>query len=215
MTYPFIKIYNSKYCPEFCDSVIKLFEKESDKVNGVFGNNTYNINTKNTLEFKIPSGGSNTNKLSDFYNEWVDIDNIVHSVLSPTIIEYITEINSTLNLNMNDPKILYLNQNMNYNDSGHQIQKYTKNEGHYKSYHNDFSIIRVGDTNYYRILTYIIYLNTINEGGETNFFGNYDIKPTVGNIVIFPATWEYPHCGKMPLSDDKYIITGWIFDKYE
>ena len=60
----------------------------------------------------------------------------------------------------------YLNGN-EYTDTGHQIQKYKKNEGHYKKYHNDFSIL--SDSNYYRVLTYIIYLNTVDEGGETVF----------------------------------------------
>jgi hypothetical protein len=36
------------------------------------------------------------------------------------------------------------------------------------------------------------------------------IKPKSGKLLIFPACWTYPHRGTMPISDDKYIITGWI-----
>jgi hypothetical protein len=89
------------------------------------------------------------------------------------------------------------------------VQKYLKNEGFY-IYHNDFLC------NYnlqrYRLFTFIFYLNDIIEGGETEFFqGKYRIKPEAGKMIIFPSTWTYPHCGKTPLSNDKYIITGWIY----
>ena len=60
-------------------------------------------------------------------------------------------------------------------------------------------------------LTYIWYLNDVIEGGETEFFGNYKIKPEVGKLVLFPACWSFPHCGLMPISSNKYIITGWLY----
>jgi hypothetical protein len=55
------------------------------------------------------------------------------------------------------------------------------------------------------------YLNDVNEGGETLFFEKYSIKPQKGKIVIFPAEWFFQHKGKIPISNDKYIITGWIY----
>ena len=89
------------------------------------------------------------------------------------------------------------------------IQKYVKNEGKYE-YHNDTYCDYHNKRN--RILTYIFYLNDVIEGGETEFlFGKYKIKPTAGKLLLFPASWTYPHCGKMPYSNDKYIITGWIY----
>jgi len=86
------------------------------------------------------------------------------------------------------------------------IQRYLKGVGKY-IYHNDFNLIDRG----YRLLTFIWYLNDVNEGGETEFFSNLKIKPTVGKLVIFPANWTFPHCGKMPISNNKYILTGWIY----
>ena len=206
-----IKIYNSKFSEDFCDEVIKLFKKENGKHAGCFGKGEVNTTVKNTQDYKIPSvkgdfhDGQNTPNIE----KWIDIDNHIHDVLSPTINSYILEINSTLDGSLHGN--LYL-PGRDYNDTGHQIQEYIKNEGHYQRYHNDFSIIN--GTGYYRILTYIIYLNTIDEGGETVFFDDYKIKPTVGNIVIFPSTWTYPHCGNMPLSDNKYIITGWLYTSH-
>lgn len=87
-----------------------------------------------------------------------------------------------------------------------QIQKYKQNQGKY-NYHNDFAI----KNDKMRVITFIWYLNTVIEGGETTFNGDYSINPEVGKLVLFPATWTYPHCGKMPISSDKYIITGWVY----
>jgi hypothetical protein len=86
--------------------------------------------------------------------------------------------------------------------------KYTKNKGKF-SYHNDFYVDEASHK--YRILNYMWYINDITEGGETEFFGSYQIKPEAGKIVIFPSEWMFPHCGKTPVSNDKHIITGWIY----
>ena len=55
------------------------------------------------------------------------------------------------------------------------------------------------------------YLNTVDEGGETEFFDGGIIKPSKGTLVLFPATWDNVHRGKMPISSDKYICNGWIY----
>jgi hypothetical protein len=87
------------------------------------------------------------------------------------------------------------------------IQKYIKNEGIY-TYHNDFNY----EPCRYRLITFIFYLNSIDHGGETEFKnGKYKIKPEQGKLLLFPASWTYPHCGKTPYSEDKYIITGWLY----
>ena len=63
-----------------------------------------------------------------------------------------------------------------------------------------------------RIITFLWYLNTVEEGGETEFFnGRISIKPEKGKLLLFPSTWTYIHRGNMPISNDKYILTGWIY----
>jgi hypothetical protein len=88
------------------------------------------------------------------------------------------------------------------------IQKYDKLDGKY-IYHDD-SFIDF-NKNRYRVFTYLWYLNTVTEGGETVFWDSYKIKPEAGKLVLFPACWTFPHTGKMPISDNKYIITGWVY----
>ena len=92
------------------------------------------------------------------------------------------------------------------------VQRYNRNEGKYV-YHNDFMIDHEKKQN--RIITYLWYLNDVIEGGETTFHsGEIKINPEIGKLILFPACWSYPHCGKMPLSSSKYIITGWIYIDY-
>lgn len=89
------------------------------------------------------------------------------------------------------------------------IQRYIQNEGKY-IYHNDFTIDY--SKKKYRVISYLFYLNDVTEGGETEFFGGeVNIVPMCGKLILFPASWTFPHCGKMPISSNKYIITGWIY----
>ena len=62
-----------------------------------------------------------------------------------------------------------------------------------------------------RVLAYTIYLNTVEEGGETEFlYQSQRVKPVKGRIVIWPAGFPYIHRGNPPLSGEKYIATSWI-----
>ena len=90
--------------------------------------------------------------------------------------------------------------------------KDNKNNGHFK-YHHDFSTIYENNDIYYRALVYIFYLNDVDEGGETILWNDYKIKPKAGSLLFFPASWTYPHKGNVPISHDKYIVTGWLYAK--
>ena len=60
-----------------------------------------------------------------------------------------------------------------------------------------------------RFLSSLIYLNDVEEGGETTF-NDVTIKPKEGRLLIFPPLWMFPHSGKMPISNIKYILTTYI-----
>jgi hypothetical protein len=62
-----------------------------------------------------------------------------------------------------------------------------------------------------RLGTYILYLNDVEEGGETEFlYLNQRIKPAAGTLVIFPTGYVHTHRGNSPLKGEKYILTGWV-----
>jgi hypothetical protein len=90
--------------------------------------------------------------------------------------------------------------------TGYKIQHYKKNEGHFK-WHFD----AIGPGTWERQLAMVIYLNSVEEGGETCFHRqNLRLKPIAGDAVIFPTFWTHAHCGEIPRSNDKYIISSFV-----
>ena len=89
-----------------------------------------------------------------------------------------------------------------------KIQKTLPSQG-YHTWHIDHSNSSMYDA--YRALVFSIFLNTIEEGGETEFLHqSIRVKPVKGRCVIWPAGFPYVHRGNPPLKDTKYIITSWL-----
>lgn len=89
-----------------------------------------------------------------------------------------------------------------------QVQKYPANEkSGYFSFHCEAGVRMASD----RVMTYMVYLNDVAEGGETEFLEQcIRIKPKKGTVVFFPTHATHVHRGNPVLSgEDKYILTGW------
>ena len=55
-----------------------------------------------------------------------------------------------------------------------------------------------------------MYLNTNDEGGETEFlYINKRVKAKEGRVLIFPAGYTHTHRGNPAIGQDKYLITSW------
>ena len=62
-----------------------------------------------------------------------------------------------------------------------------------------------------KFITFMVYLNDIDEGGETEFlYLHKRIKPQQGRVIIWPSGFTHTHRGNTPLSGIKYAITGWV-----
>jgi len=62
-----------------------------------------------------------------------------------------------------------------------------------------------------RRLVFQLYLNDVEEGGETEFlYYPKRIKAEQGKLIIWPATFTHTHRGNTPLSGEKFIITSWV-----
>lgn len=62
-----------------------------------------------------------------------------------------------------------------------------------------------------RLLTVMLYLNDILEGGETEFlYYKKRVKPVSGRLLIWPSGFTHTHRGNPPLSETKFILTGWV-----
>ena len=54
------------------------------------------------------------------------------------------------------------------------------------------------------------YLNTVEQGGETEFlYQNKRVKAVQGTLLIWPAGFTHVHRGNPPIGQDKYILTSW------
>jgi hypothetical protein len=88
-----------------------------------------------------------------------------------------------------------------------QIQKYNKGTGHYNAYH--YETDSYGTTP--RLFVFILYLNDVAEGGETELLYEKSFtKPKKGRVLVHPAGYPFVHRGLTPISDDKYIVTTWL-----
>ena len=91
--------------------------------------------------------------------------------------------------------------------TGLKIQKTLPTEG-YHVWHIEHG---KGFDNEARAFVFSIYLNDVEEGGETEFLHfSKRVKPKTGRIVIWPAAFPYVHRGNPPLSGEKYILTSWM-----
>jgi hypothetical protein len=196
-----IFVKHNSLCDDLCDEIINKFENDPDKFDGcTIGGVQKDI--KDTKDFNIPIN----------CEKWYKIHKCLLKELTKNIGQYIdslcydeykmTSQNSKTDFTpINKKNIIFYN---------FMVQRYTKNEGRY-IYHDD-SYINF-EKKEHRVITYLWYLNTVEEGGETVFWNDYKIKPEKGKLILFPANWIFPHCGKMPISSNKYIITGWIYYK--
>jgi hypothetical protein len=87
-----------------------------------------------------------------------------------------------------------------------KIQK-TEVGGGYHVWHNEDDIPQ----NMRRIATFILYLNDVDEGGETEFlYYPKRVKAKQGRFILWPAGFTHTHRGNPPISNTKYIVTGWV-----
>ena len=62
-----------------------------------------------------------------------------------------------------------------------------------------------------RMGVFMVYLNTVNKGGKTEFkHYELDVKPEKGTLIYWPASYTHRHRAAPDLKEDKYILTGWL-----
>ena len=88
-----------------------------------------------------------------------------------------------------------------------KMQKTRPSEG----YHNWHCEAGSGVYDRTSVLAWMIYLNDVEEGGETEFlYQGIRMSPVKGRFICWPAGWTHVHRGNPPLKETKYAITGWI-----
>jgi hypothetical protein len=197
---PFIQIFSNSLSSMFCKEIIECHKNEKNKYPGHVASGV-NKKIKDTTDYSIPTD-------INIHSMWYAINKTLEKELYEKLNLYVDNINKSI---FKSNSNIILKSNMILTDDGFLVQKYDKNIGKY-IYHNDSR--HNYDMHRSRVLTYLWYLNDVTEGGETEFLGGkYKIKPETGKLILFPASWIYPHRGCCPISDDKYIVTGWLYEE--
>ena len=97
-----------------------------------------------------------------------------------------------------------------HSPKGMSIQKTRPHQG-YHAWHCECADLCTRS----RVMAYTLYLNSVEEGGETEFlYQGVKIKPEPGKLVFFPAYYTHPHRGNPIYKGVKYIVSGWYtFDE--
>lgn len=186
----FVGIYEEFFSDEFCDNLIKHFEwcLENNKTFGRPEQERFKKDQSITLD------PCNVQEIAFMF---------------PHITQYIGEFNTVF---WDQCYKDYLERYSSLADyDKHTIYTYkvqkTLPGGGYHIWHCEDGAINFSR----RIGTYILYLNDVEEGGETEFlYYSKRIKPKKGTLVVFPANFPWTHRGNPPLSGVKYILTGWL-----
>ena len=184
----FIGIYDNYITKEECNKAIKLYEQQF-KFN----------NTINRIGFEK---ASILQKQDQQYFAAPNNINVWWEELKPMIINFDLAWNHYVkNVGADDA------YGVPFHFTGLKIQKTLPTEG-YHVWHIEH---QKGYTTESRAFVFSIYLNDVEEGGETEFLHfSKRVKPKTGRIVIWPAGFPYLHRGNPPLSGEKYILTSWM-----
>jgi len=193
-------VFDGAVSVDSCDLLMFLALRDAGKIlstGKTFGGQTNPA--KNTLDFlltkeKIESFGCKP-------GQYMKIKEEVEQSVNSCLTEYISQFDE-------------INECPNLYNSGFRVGVYRKNAGYYNE-HLDSAPWAPKPINT-RIIAVVVYLNTVEVGGEI-VFTKHDLSysPKSGSIVMFPASWTHPHMAKMPISNDKWIATTFISGKQQ
>lgn len=180
-----IGIYEGYIPSDYCDLIIQTF-------------NDNELKSKNRQEWGGYPGDKAQDKSISFTNEFDDsYSKPLRETLLNTIIPHYAQ---------KYPHFKEQVDNYGISIPFVKVQKTLPGEG-YHVWHDEFSYI---EEEFTRGIVYTLYLNDIEEGGETEFlYQHLRVKPKKGMICLFPPYYTHVHRGNPPLSGEKYIMTGW------
>ena len=180
--------YKSQLTSDFCKHIIKEFENDPNKYAGRLGNDSVNINIKKTTDLVLNE--------RTLHKEFVHLDMALRSGTDEYMNYIINDVGKGAENNFQE---IF---NRCFAPTCYQMQKYGVGD-HFNWHIDDRHKSK-------RFIAFIIYLNTLDpdSGGETQFWNGKSIRPIEGNILFFPATWNYVHRGAEVKKGFKYILTG-------
>lgn len=89
------------------------------------------------------------------------------------------------------------------------LQRYAPGEG-FKRWHCDWTLSDEATEPQARVLAWILYCNSLPDGGTEFHWQDHHEEAERGKLVIFPAGPSHIHRGRVSHSHTKTIATGWI-----
>jgi hypothetical protein len=183
VTRPFIRVYENGLDPETCREIIARFYADPRKGAG-------RVEGIGSPKRSIDLGVSTL-------SGWQDLAPALNRAVVSSAMRYRDE----------HPTFRRLYRDIRH--TGYQIQHYRPGGDDGFDWHAD--IVDLATSN--RILAMILYLNTVEVGGETEFRDQgLAIRPREGSVVWFPPSFEYFHRGRTPVSGPKYIVTSFLLE---
>ena len=217
----FIEIYPDTLSTTFCQEFIRSFEQSPYKNEGRTGGG---VDTSKKLSQDIY-----LNQHHEFQEQLSHITNACTGKGMAYMSKYFFSLIGSISLVMEHPKTKQPVQltEENFDEVGKpnilnlikylfrlapiNAQKYQQNAGNYKYWHSEIFPQQGHNDALHRTLLILLYLNDVEEGGETDFYyQKKSIKPKAGSMIIAPCGFTHTHRGNIPLSSDKYVLTSWV-----
>ncbi len=219
----FIIEFKNALADDFCDHLIEKFEAFPHKTAGRTGAGVDKLK-KDSLDCYI-----------SHHQEWhPECNQLANTLLKATVAyarEYPFLLTGAISPTIQDPKTKALrtitHQDISEIDDQQvenlvkmifrldniNMQRYTKGQGGYHHWHSEHypHPDDASQKSLHRVLLWLVYLNDIEEGGETEFFyQNAKVKPKKGSLVLAPVNFTHTHRGCVPISSDKYVLASWM-----
>lgn len=186
-----IFLYENALSCQLCDEITDFFYSNIDIAAPGQTMGGHNSSVKNTLDI------SSTSSIPDgpLRDKYLDFDRRIYESLRVVSRRYMQTFD-------------WLQKAPNLMDTGYLWQMYKANDGFYHE-HVDGEVWNRSVSN--RVVAFIVYLNTVDEGGET-YFRHQDVSvhPVKGSVAMFPTDWSHPHQAMVPRSCDKLIISSFM-----
>ena len=219
----FIVEFEKALSPEFCNHLIEKFKQTPNKQAGRTGAGV-DLAKKDSTDLYLSQHESWAQERNEIANIMLQATIayakaypfILTGAISPSFQDPKTgEVRTVTHedvANMPDEQIQQIVTTV-YTMDDINMQHYTKGKGGYHHWHsehyphpNDPS-----QKSLHRTLLWLIYLNDVEKGGETEFFYQQaKLKPKQGSIVMAPCGFTHTHRGCVPESNDKYVLASWV-----
>lgn len=177
-----IRIYDNALEKSVCDTLVEVYENNSDSWERIDSNRKPNFTQLNLISLE-------KNDLS--------VNNL-NKYLIAKMMQYKNDYLAAFGLECFP---------VNYFYEEFRIKKYN-NDGH-DAFDEHVDVMDHNSSK--RFLSFFWYLNDVKDGGETTFWNDrVKINPIQGRLVIFPPLWMFPHSGKEPVSSTKYLLSTYL-----